>query len=464
MESLTDNQQHIPTKKAIEEELKAGAKNFHVIGVWVAILFDPVFGFTDYLNFPDDWHYIMIFRLSVSVLSLITLWQFKRGNISVYTLVAIPFALISFQNAFTYSLLETSNLMTHNLNYLALFMGAALFLVWPAIFSIIAVGASFIATVIFVLQNPALDLNEFAREGGLLLSTGAIFTILLVQARYRLRKLEIKARLGLKENLRINAEQKEKLEQQTKELHAAKEEIERINDDLEETVNERTKKLRKSNDEMNRLVYSLSHDFKTPLVNLRGLLELVRSTDDKQQLDVLYKEMNGSLNRFDNLLNDMNSYSIYWEKEIEVEEFNPKQLIDNLWKQLRFMHENNVELTITGSDQLFIGDSKKLNVVLRSILSNAVIYQKDEGENRVSVDIDIDNNSLIMSIEDNGEGIDKEIKDKIFDLFYRGNPKSTGAGIGLYIARGIIENMGGKLTLQSEPNEFTRVEITVPRQ
>jgi signal transduction histidine kinase len=78
---------------------------------------------------------------------------------------------------------------------------------------------------------------------------------------------------------------------------------------------------------------------------------------------------------------------------------------------------------------------------LRSILSNAVNYQKDEGGNRVSVDIDIDNNSLIMSIEDNGEGIDKEIKDKIFDLFYRGNLKSTGAGIGLFIARGIIDNM-----------------------
>jgi signal transduction histidine kinase len=128
------------------------------------------------------------------------------------------------------------------------------------------------------------------------------------------------------------------------------------------------------------------------------------------------------------------------------------------------MHQNNVELTINGPDQSFMGDSKKLNVVLRSILSNAVNYQKDEGENRVSVDIDIDNNSLIMSIEDNGEGIDKEVMSKIFDLFYRGNPKSNGAGIGLYIAKGITESMNGKLTLQSEPKEFTRVDISIPQQ
>jgi signal transduction histidine kinase len=216
---------------------------------------------------------------------------------------------------------------------------------------------------------------------------------------------------------------------------------------------------------MNRLVYSLSHDFKTPLVNLRGLLELVKSTDDKKQLDVLYNEMNGSLNRFDNLLNDMNSYSIYWEKEIEVEEFNPKEQIHNLWNQLRFMHQNNVELTINGSDQSFMGDSKKLNVVLRAIMSNAINYQKDEDDSKITVDINIDDKkSLSISITDNGEGIDKEVMPKIFDLFYRGNPKSNGAGIGLYIARGIIENMGGKLTLQSEPKEFTRVDITVPQQ
>lgn len=145
--------------------------------------------------------------------------------------------------------------------------------------------------------------------------------------------------------------------------------------------------------------------------------------------------------------------------------FNPKEQIHNLWNQLRFMHQNNVELTINGSDQSFMGDSKKLNVVLRAILSNAINYQKDEGDSKISVDINIDDKkSLSISITDNGEGIDKEVMPKIFDLFYRGNPKSNGAGIGLYIAKGITESMSGNLTLQSEPNEFTRVDITVPRQ
>lgn len=67
-----------------------------------------------------------------------------------------------------------------------------------------------------------------------------------------------------------------------------------------------------------------------------------------------------------------------------------------------------------------------------------------------------------IAITDNDEGIKQEHLPKVFDMFYRGNPKSQGAGMGLYIAKGIIEQLGGQILLESKENVGTKVLLTVP--
>ena len=69
---------------------------------------------------------------------------------------------------------------------------------------------------------------------------------------------------------------------------------------------------------------------------------------------------------------------------------------------------------------------------------------------------------MLISLEDNGDGIRQDSKEHIFELFYRDSPRSEGAGLGLYIVRECIKKMGGEIRLESKPSAFTRFELVLP--
>ena len=189
-------------------ELEEKSSRYHITASWVAIIFDPIFGITDYLNIPDGWQQLLIIRFSISVITFTTLMLRKPLKLPSYVIVAIPFFLISLQNAYTFSLIENDGILGHSLNYIALFIGAALFVLWPVSYSLVIVVASVITTTIFVGFNPNLDTSKVIVEGGLLLTVVAIFMIILIQARYNLTVKEIKARLALKKTNELLEEQK----------------------------------------------------------------------------------------------------------------------------------------------------------------------------------------------------------------------------------------------------------------
>jgi signal transduction histidine kinase len=459
------------------KEMRKGADYYHKVGVWVAIIFDPIFGITDYINIPESWQHVFVLRCLVALITFGGLLLYRRKIISTYLLVAIPFALISLQNAYTYALIGPEDILGHNLNYLALFLGASLFLLWPLAYSIIAISASFIATFAFVSLNENVPIEEFLVEGGVLLATGAIFTIFMIQARFGLRLKEVKARLALTKSLKVTAEQKEEIEQQhnelietTNQLQEAKGKIEKMNtllvgynDQLEDEVKQRTAKLSKANREMDQLVYSLSHDFRTPLVNVQGLIDLASSTEDPNMLKVFIEKMGTSVSRFDEILRDMMNYAVYWDEEIKPQDISIKALILNKWKHFEYIHKNGMTLEIEPENEevwLINSCHEKLRVILYSLLSNAVRYNAPNG--KVTVKAEKSQNQLVVQMIDTGEGIDEEHLPRVFDMFYRGNAKSQGARMGLYIAKGIITQLGGFIDLQSKKGEGTTVTVGLP--
>ena len=121
-------------KEAWKAELEKASSRYHLMACWVAILFDPVFALTDYINIPENWELLLAIRVGVSFFILMTIVLQKKFNISTYKVVAVPFFLISLQNAFTYSLIGDEDLLGHNLNYMALFVGASMFVLWRCLF------------------------------------------------------------------------------------------------------------------------------------------------------------------------------------------------------------------------------------------------------------------------------------------------------------------------------------------
>jgi class 3 adenylate cyclase len=188
-----------PTTITWEDELEKSSARYHTYGAWIAIIFDPVFGITDYLNIPHAFWNIMSLRISIAVITAFVLLAHKRKLINSKMLIFIPFLMISLQNAYTYSVIKVDDFTGHSLNYLALFIGAGMFVLWNWYYSLAIIVPSIAASAYFFQMNHHLSMEEALINGGLLLLVVAIFMFLLIETRYRLTISVIKFKLALTE-------------------------------------------------------------------------------------------------------------------------------------------------------------------------------------------------------------------------------------------------------------------------
>jgi signal transduction histidine kinase len=267
-------------------ELEQVSSRYHLIAAWAAIIFDPLFAITDYFNIPENWSSVFILRLSIAAITLVALMIRREYDLPSFVIVVIPFVLISLQNAYTYSLIGNANLLGHNLNYIALLIGAALFLLWHWIYSTAAIFISVLATAYFIKENSLLSIDQFFIEGGLLLIASAVFMIVLIKTRYDLNVKEIKTRLALIESKH--------------EIQTQAEEIRMINDNLESLVKERTIELEKKNKALEEYAFINAHKLRSPVASVLGLVNLLAKVE-------LTKEGREILSHMDKSANHLNA-------------------------------------------------------------------------------------------------------------------------------------------------------------
>ena len=274
-------------------ELEKSSMRYHRTVLWVAIIFDPLFVITDYINISEGWEKLLFIRLIVSGITLLLLITRHRSGISLRLLTVITFLMISLQNAYTFSLIGNDNLLGHNLNYMALLVGAAMFILWEWYYSvaIVLISASFIAY--FIRVNPAIDVRQFFLNGGLLLIAVAVFMGVLIRTRFRLTVREIKARLAL--------------EMSNREIKIQAREIERINANLETIVKERTAELEEKNTALEEAAFINAHKLRAPVATILGLTDLLKgetlSENGKKALDYL----DTSTHKLDEIVTQINT-------------------------------------------------------------------------------------------------------------------------------------------------------------
>ena len=196
-----------------KNELEIASSKYHITGAWIAIVFNPLFAFTDYLNLPAHWEKLLAIRTGISLITLVVLLFRQKFKIRSFVVIFIPFLLISLQNAYTFSLVSPNSILEHSINYIALLIGGAMFILWRWHYSILVVIISAATTMEFVLNNATVTKEQFMVKGGFLLMAVGIFMIVLIKARYTLTVKEIKARLALKESNAELGRQKALVEQ-----------------------------------------------------------------------------------------------------------------------------------------------------------------------------------------------------------------------------------------------------------
>jgi sigma-B regulation protein RsbU (phosphoserine phosphatase) len=202
-------------------ELKRIATKHHAIVCWVAIVLNPIWFIGDYFTIPAYWKTFFVIRMAVTALTLIGL--LLRKKISTELLILIPFLGISLQNAYMWSVMEVPELQKHAFAYIALFIGGGMLVLWKPLWSVGMVTVSFIVNIIFLKMNSPLSSQEILLNGGMLVATVAIISVVLIHSRYALTKKEVIARLALAES--------------NKELEQKKDIIEEKNKDITDSIN-----------------------------------------------------------------------------------------------------------------------------------------------------------------------------------------------------------------------------------
>lgn len=225
-------------------------------------------------------------------------------------------------------------------------------------------------------------------------------------------------------------------------------------------------KLLKTNKELDSFVYSVSHDLRSPLLSVRGLLQL--SMDEAKDDELVKKYLlmaNTSIDHLDDTIREILAYSRNTRIEVSYDSFDVDELIEQIYEDLRYaVHEDFVfEKQISGSPALF-SDKARINTVLRNLIGNAVKYQKKRTDQQsfVKTRVESRGNQMIISVEDNGEGISKENREKVFDMFFRASTSSQGTGLGLYICKEIMLKLQGKIEVKSMPSKGTTMVLTIP--
>lgn len=190
-------------------ELQKTVKKYHTITCWVAVIFNMLFFVTDYLNLYDYWQEFLTFRTAVSLVCLFTVLFYKKLKIPIEVVGVIPVLLISIQNAYMWSVMDAEHLQKHTMAYMALFIGSGMFVFYHVYYSVFIVVANLVANIVFLHYNSPLSLDEILLNGGLLVASVAVFSILLIRMRYKLTKKEIVARFALQRS-KMEIEEKNK--------------------------------------------------------------------------------------------------------------------------------------------------------------------------------------------------------------------------------------------------------------
>mgnify|MGYP000978847510 CR=1 FL=1 len=202
----------------IKDAFYKSTERFHFVACIVGIVLNLVWFISDYFVIPEYWLPFLTFRVTVSVISALSLILKNTFKISIYTCVFILVLGISIQNAYMWSVMDLEHFQKHTLAYIVLFIGVGMLVLWDIKLSIFISIATLVSNIIFYKLNSQLTINEFLINGGLLTLSVVIFTIFLIRSRYRLTLNEIRSRLELAKSKEIIEQKHEEVLHQKKEI------------------------------------------------------------------------------------------------------------------------------------------------------------------------------------------------------------------------------------------------------
>lgn len=278
----------------------------------------------------------------------------------------------------------------------------------------------------------------------------------------------------------------------------AEQQLRDMNINLEAAVQERTTDLQEANEEIQRFAYIVSHDLRSPLVNIMGFtseLEELRASifrrierlsvpqavaarseaapevlaladEDRelaQEFDESLSFIKSSIAKMDRLIAAILTLNREGSRAFKPERIDMRELIEGIARTVAHQAEEaNADIRVEPLPEA-VSDRLALEQVFSNLIDNALKYLKTGVPGEIRVSGRRKAGYMVYEVTDNGRGIDQKDHQRIFDLFRRaGAQDRPGQGIGLAHARALVRRMGGTLSVSSQPGEGTTFTVMLP--
>lgn len=240
--------------------------------------------------------------------------------------------------------------------------------------------------------------------------------------------------------------------------------LERINDrkSYEQQLVNKTLELAKVSMDLDQFIYRASHDLRSPVSNILALTNVVsqRDGDDNPYMELIAKF---GL-KMDGIIHEITDYAKNREFAVSRDKIDVEKKVTRVF--LNISSKKSTDRTISLVKKIkcrsVYTDKLRLRIIIEKLLANAINFSNDSDHSEIEFGAATVKGQLVIKVKDYGIGIPLEIQDKIFEMFYRGNQKSEGAGLGLFVVKEMLRELQGEITLESIVGVGTEFTVKVP--
>jgi signal transduction histidine kinase len=426
------------------------AHRSHTLMAWGSVFIYPAFAVLDYLVL-DDWELFFAVRLAGALVVFVMLTLSKRFNFSYQFIGHFSCYVVLVSLMWMLSWMKTSDeFFVYALNAGTAFVIGSIFLVWAPKHSIFVIGITLASFVVFSFFFSRLPVSEIVSHGFLVLLAIIFITPIYINFRYQSTYRDFMRQIELNQAYHELKNRNFEINQRNFEILQQKEKLEELNAMKD------------------RLFMIVSHDFRSPLHSLKGLIVLLNDSEfiSPEEFKVLLKGLKHNVDQTYDLLENL----LLWSKSqmngfsVRREQVSISDLVHENTALLKSAAEKKGISIINDihDSSLVTADEDMIRLVLRNLISNAIKFT--EGNGHVIVKSSEHNGMINISVTDTGIGMDAMQKVEVFahTVSKNGTHAEKGTGLGLMICKEFVEKNGGRIWIESELGHGSTFTFSLP--
>lgn len=232
----------------------------------------------------------------------------------------------------------------------------------------------------------------------------------------------------------------------------------------QEKLRQKNDNLLRINNDLDNFINSASHDLKSPIANIEGLVTQLEEEIHpyNETVALMLDLIKKSIDRFKQTIRDLTDIiNIQKEVNFEITEIIMEEVIEDVKISIRNMiteTKASIEVDCTKCPEIRFSKNN-LHSIIYNLLSNAIKYRHPDRPLQIKINVEKDDENAVIKVQDNGLGIAKHQLTKLFTMFKRLHNHVEGSGVGLYTVNKIVENAKGRIEVESTLDEGSTFKV-----